>query len=296
MYCARHATCIFPDLLQMPHACHRVWKCYKTLTFCFFGKVQYPLRPPRETASERPKVLRTPSVFNIYIYIYNYIYNYIHIYRKREDGERERERESIKSFFAGICWDHLSSFILPSVALLHLRLAQPFTRLRNRVILNRLFLSDGSKTHVRTQKKICPYFEESVAGQAKCGCKGQPLQSAVCNKRQANLQANLPSAVGKDASKHQSIRQGGIINYSRFLVLCASAFLRWLFAVTEPVHCNELKYVVHAVDQHVMMLSLLLQREASFEWSCCLCFAIVFCHRKRYVCAVRNPPSFSNVI
>ena len=156
----------------------------------------------------------------------------MHLCRSSSNAERER----IKSFFAGICWDHLSSFILPSVALLHLRLAQPFTRLRSRDILNRLFLSDGSKTHVHTRKEICPYFEESVAGQAKCGCKGQPLQSAVCNKRQANLQANLPSAVGKDASKHQSIRQGGIINYSRFLVLCASAFLHWLFPATEPVH------------------------------------------------------------
>ena len=27
-------TCIFADPLQMSHACHRFWKCYKTLTFC----------------------------------------------------------------------------------------------------------------------------------------------------------------------------------------------------------------------------------------------------------------------
>ena len=26
--------CIFADPLQMPHACHRFWKCYKTSTFC----------------------------------------------------------------------------------------------------------------------------------------------------------------------------------------------------------------------------------------------------------------------
>ena len=25
---------IFPDPLQMSHACHRFWTCYKTLTFC----------------------------------------------------------------------------------------------------------------------------------------------------------------------------------------------------------------------------------------------------------------------
>ena len=37
IYCACHAKCIFPDPLQMSHACHRFWKrfwnCYKTLTF-----------------------------------------------------------------------------------------------------------------------------------------------------------------------------------------------------------------------------------------------------------------------
>ena len=34
LYCTCHAKCIFEDPLQMPHACHRFWKCYKTLTFC----------------------------------------------------------------------------------------------------------------------------------------------------------------------------------------------------------------------------------------------------------------------
>ena len=33
LYCACHRKCIFADPLQMPHACHRFWKCYKTLTF-----------------------------------------------------------------------------------------------------------------------------------------------------------------------------------------------------------------------------------------------------------------------
>ena len=33
LYCACHATCIFADLLQMSHACHRFWKCYETLMF-----------------------------------------------------------------------------------------------------------------------------------------------------------------------------------------------------------------------------------------------------------------------
>ena len=43
----------FFDILQNPHV---------LLTF---GKVLNPLRLPRETASERPKVVRTPAVFNI---------------------------------------------------------------------------------------------------------------------------------------------------------------------------------------------------------------------------------------
>ena len=38
------------------------WSCYKNLTFCslFFDKVHNPLRLPRKTTSERPKMLRTP--------------------------------------------------------------------------------------------------------------------------------------------------------------------------------------------------------------------------------------------
>ena len=34
LYCACHRKCIFADPLQMSHACHHFWKCYKTLTFC----------------------------------------------------------------------------------------------------------------------------------------------------------------------------------------------------------------------------------------------------------------------
>ena len=33
LYCACHSKCIFADPLQMSHACHRFWTCYKTLTF-----------------------------------------------------------------------------------------------------------------------------------------------------------------------------------------------------------------------------------------------------------------------
>ena len=44
----------------MSHGCHRFWKCYKTRTFFLtFDKVQNPLRLPRKTTSERPKMLWT---------------------------------------------------------------------------------------------------------------------------------------------------------------------------------------------------------------------------------------------
>ena len=52
LYCACHGKCIFADLLQMSHACHRFWKCYKIFTS---DKLHNPLRLPRETTSERPK-------------------------------------------------------------------------------------------------------------------------------------------------------------------------------------------------------------------------------------------------
>ena len=34
LYCACQAQCIFPDPLQISHACHGCWNCYKTLQFC----------------------------------------------------------------------------------------------------------------------------------------------------------------------------------------------------------------------------------------------------------------------
>ena len=50
----------------MSHACTRFWKCYKTLTFCpLLTRSTIPLRLPRETTSERPKVARACGVFNI---------------------------------------------------------------------------------------------------------------------------------------------------------------------------------------------------------------------------------------
>ena len=52
---------------SMPHACHRFWKCSKAFTFCpLLTKVHDPLRLPRETNSEPPKVVRTPGDFNIF--------------------------------------------------------------------------------------------------------------------------------------------------------------------------------------------------------------------------------------
>ena len=54
----------FSDPRQMSHACHRFWKCYKTLTFCsLLTKSTIPLPLPRETTSERPKMLRTLQFF-----------------------------------------------------------------------------------------------------------------------------------------------------------------------------------------------------------------------------------------
>ena len=34
LFCSCHAKSVFADPLQMSHACHRFWKCYKTGTFC----------------------------------------------------------------------------------------------------------------------------------------------------------------------------------------------------------------------------------------------------------------------
>jgi hypothetical protein len=45
-----------PSFLEMLQNCHVLFT---------FDKVHNPLRLPRETPSERPKVVRTPGVFNI---------------------------------------------------------------------------------------------------------------------------------------------------------------------------------------------------------------------------------------
>ena len=66
LYCACHGKCIFADPVHMFHTCHRFWKCYKTLTFCsLLTRCPIPLRLPRKTAPERPKVVWTCGVLYI---------------------------------------------------------------------------------------------------------------------------------------------------------------------------------------------------------------------------------------
>ena len=53
------AKCIFADPLQMSHACqHFLNLLSNPHVFIIFGKVQNPLRVPRKTTSERPKIVR----------------------------------------------------------------------------------------------------------------------------------------------------------------------------------------------------------------------------------------------
>ena len=48
--------CISADPLQMSHACHHSWKCYKNPhALVTFDKLRNPLRLSRETTSEPPK-------------------------------------------------------------------------------------------------------------------------------------------------------------------------------------------------------------------------------------------------
>ena len=52
----------------MSHACHRFWKCYRTFFFLLtFDTVHNPLRLPRETTSERPKMVRTCCVLTFWL-------------------------------------------------------------------------------------------------------------------------------------------------------------------------------------------------------------------------------------
>ena len=53
----------------MPHACHRFWKCYKTLTFCsLLTRCTIPCacHAKRHLNSERQKVVRACGAFNLF--------------------------------------------------------------------------------------------------------------------------------------------------------------------------------------------------------------------------------------
>ena len=78
LYCAWHATCIFAGPLQMSHACHRFWKCHKTLTFCSFltrctipcachAKRHLNVKKCTFSTSQLPKVVRSWCVFYIWL-------------------------------------------------------------------------------------------------------------------------------------------------------------------------------------------------------------------------------------
>ena len=71
---------IFADPLQMPHACHRFWKCHKTLTF---DKVHNPLRRPRKSTSERPKVLRARQFFALLTWKCALRHNGVHFFESQ---------------------------------------------------------------------------------------------------------------------------------------------------------------------------------------------------------------------
>ena len=61
LYCACHAKCIFADPLQMSHACHRFWNCYKTFTSCsLLARCRIPC-----TCRAKSHLNRTPGVLLI---------------------------------------------------------------------------------------------------------------------------------------------------------------------------------------------------------------------------------------
>ena len=63
LYCSCHAKCIFADPLQMSHACHRFWKCYKTLTFAHFWQGAQSLLPTTQNDIWRSKSAPYPQFF-----------------------------------------------------------------------------------------------------------------------------------------------------------------------------------------------------------------------------------------
>ena len=80
---ACYGKCIFADPLQMPHACHRFWKCYKIPTFCsllLLTRCTIPLACHGKATSEPPKVVRTCGVFNVLTWKCASRYNGVHFF------------------------------------------------------------------------------------------------------------------------------------------------------------------------------------------------------------------------
>ena len=72
---------IFADPLQMSHACHRFWKCQKTLTFCsLLTRCTIPCACHGKATSEPPKVVKTCGVFNVLTWKCASRYNGVHFF------------------------------------------------------------------------------------------------------------------------------------------------------------------------------------------------------------------------
>ena len=68
VFCTAPATenASLVDPLQMSHACHRFWKCYKTLTFCsLLKRCTIPCACHAKRHLNLQKWSETPSTFNI---------------------------------------------------------------------------------------------------------------------------------------------------------------------------------------------------------------------------------------
>ena len=63
LYCACHENASLQILFKCPMPAIILGHATKPSRFGHFDKVHNPLRLPRETTSERPKVLRTPQFF-----------------------------------------------------------------------------------------------------------------------------------------------------------------------------------------------------------------------------------------
>ena len=65
LYCACHGKCIFPDFLQISHACHRFLKCYKTQRFAYFRQRAQSLAPATQNDIWASKSAPTPQFFTL---------------------------------------------------------------------------------------------------------------------------------------------------------------------------------------------------------------------------------------